>query len=82
MIQTEIIEKLTELFRDVFDDDTIVITHETTSADIPHWDSVNQIMILIGCEAGFNIKFATAETEGLRNVGELISVIEKKTAYI
>jgi acyl carrier protein len=80
MTRDEIIGKLTELFRDIFDDDTIVITLETTAADIPHWDSVNQIMILIGCEAAFNIKFATAETEGLRNVGELIAVIEKKTA--
>lgn len=76
----EITEKLTEIFRDVFDDDSIVINNETTSADIKNWDSVNQIMILIGCEVGFNIKFATAETEGLRNVGELIAVIQKKTA--
>lgn len=80
MTKADIIEKLTDLFRDVFDDDTIVITDQMTSADIPHWDSVNQIMILIGCEAAFNIKFATAETEGLQNVGELIAVIEKKTA--
>jgi len=80
MNSAEITQKLTEIFRDVFDDDTIVLSPEMTSADIEHWDSVNQIMILIGCEVGFNIKFATAETEGLRNVGELIAVIEKKTA--
>lgn len=80
MNRAEIVAKLTEIFHDVFDDETIVLTDSTTSADIEHWDSVNQIMILIACEVAFNIKFATVETEGLRDVGELVSVIEKKTS--
>ena len=80
MTRTEIVEKLTAIFHDVFDDESIVLRDDMTSADVEHWDSVNQIMILIACEVAFKIKFATAETEGLRDVGELISVIEKKTA--
>jgi acyl carrier protein len=80
MDRAQIVAKLTDIFHDVFDDDTIVLSDSTTAADIEHWDSVNQIMILIACEVAFNIKFATAETEGLRDVGELVSVIERKTA--
>ncbi|HEY6868236.1 MAG TPA: acyl carrier protein [Novosphingobium sp.] len=80
MDRAAIVDKLTAIFQDVFDDETIVLRDDMTSADIEHWDSVNQIMILIACEVAFKIKFATVETEGLRDVGELIAVIEKKTA--
>jgi acyl carrier protein len=78
MTDDEVKVKLTEIFRDVFDDESLEITPETTAADIRDWDSVNQIMILMASEVAFNIKFGTAETEGLRNVGELISVIRQK----
>ena len=76
----EIYEQLTEIFRDLFDDDTLVLRPETTAADVPGWDSFNHVNLIVAVEARFNIKFKTAEIEALRNVGHLVEVIESKLA--
>jgi acyl carrier protein len=76
----EIYEQLTEIFRDLFDDDALALRPETTAADVPGWDSFNHVNLIVAVEARFNIKFKTAEIEGLRNVGHLVEVIESKLA--
>jgi acyl carrier protein len=76
----EIYEQLTEIFRDLFDDDTLALRPGTTAADVPGWDSFNHVNLIVAVEARFNIKFKTAEIEGLRNVGHLVEVIESKLA--
>jgi acyl carrier protein len=73
-----ILEQLTEIFRQIFDNDSIVLTPETTAGDIGEWDSFNHINIIIAVETHFGIKFQTAETEELHNVGSLIELIERK----
>ncbi len=78
MNRTEITEKVTEIFREIFDDDELVITDETTAADIEDWDSLEQINILVAIEKAFSIKFSVSEVEGLRDVGEMLSLIERK----
>jgi acyl carrier protein len=78
MNNDQIYAQLTELFRDLFDDDSIVLTPETTAADIPGWDSFNHINLMVACEARFGIKFNTAEIESLHNVGHLVQVIASK----
>ena len=80
MTAGEIYEQLTEIFRDLFDDDTLVLRPETTAADVPGWDSFNHVNLIVAVEARFNIKFKTAEIEGLRNIGHLVEVIESKLA--
>jgi len=72
--------KLTEIFHEIFDDDKIVLTAETTATDIPDWDSFNHVNITVACETAFGIKFKSAELEELKNVGELVDIIEKKMA--
>lgn len=72
---------LTELFRDVFDDDTLVLTPATTAADIAAWDSLNHISLLVAAEMRFGIKFRTAEMEELKNVGELAALIARLLAH-
>ena len=57
MEKIEIYEKLNEVFRDVFDDDSILVTSETTSKDIEDWDSLEHINLVIAVERKFNIKF-------------------------
>jgi acyl carrier protein len=74
----QIYTQLTEIFRDLFDDDSIVLTPETTAADIPGWDSFNHINLIVATEAKFKIKFKTAEIESLRNVGHFVQVIQSK----
>ncbi len=78
MTNEQIYTQLTEIFRDLFDDDSIVLTPETTAADIPGWDSFNHINLIVATEAKFKIKFKTAEIESLRNVGHFVQVIQSK----
>jgi acyl carrier protein len=74
-----ILEQLTEIFRQIFDDNAITLTMSTTAEDVEGWDSFNHINIIVAVETRFSIKFATAEIEGLRNVGEFVQLISKKT---
>jgi len=74
----EILEQLTEIFHQIFDDESIVLTPEKTAADIADWDSFNHINIIVAVEEHFGIKFQTAETEELKNVGHLIELIQQK----
>jgi acyl carrier protein len=74
----QIYTQLTEIFRDLFDDESIVLTPEMTAAAIPEWDSFNHINLIVAIESRFKIKFKTAEVESLHNVGHLVQVIQSK----
>ncbi len=78
MNRAELTSQVTEIFRDNFDDEEIVLTDETTAADIEDWDSLEQINLLVAMERRFGIKFSVGEVEGLRNVGEMLDLIERK----
>jgi acyl carrier protein len=70
--------QVVDIFRDVFDDVELVINAETTSDQIPDWDSLAHISLVTSIERHFKIKFALGELQSLRNVGEMIALIEKK----
>lgn len=78
MDKVDIYKKLTGIFRDVLDEDDLVLTSDLTAADVDGWDSLNHINIVVAAEAAFRIKFKSAELEDLKNVGELVSLIEVK----
>lgn len=71
---------LTELFRDVFDDDALVLTPASSAADIAGWDSLNHISLLVAAEMRFGVRFRSAEMEELKNVGELAALIARLLA--
>jgi acyl carrier protein len=73
-------EKLQEIFRELFDDDNIVLTDETSARDIAGWDSLANVKLIVRVEKAFKIRFGTGEVVGLNNVGELIALITKKSA--
>ncbi len=75
MNRTEIFDKLTEVFRDVFDDEAITISETTTAADIEDWDSLTHITLLSTVEEEFGVKFSMKAVQGLKNVGELADLI-------
>lgn len=75
MDRQEVLEKLQEIFRDVFDDDELQLTAETSSKDIEEWDSLHQISILAAAEDEFNIKLAISDTRKLENIGALVDLI-------
>jgi len=80
MTHDEILAKLTDIFRDVLGDDDLVLSDATTAEDVEDWDSVNHVTLLVATEVAFGIKFATAETESLKNVGHLAALIQRKLA--
>ena len=77
MNRPEIMAKLNEIFCDVFDDEDIVLTNETTADDIEDWDSLEQINLLVAIEKQFNIKFQLADVSNLENVGAMADLVEK-----
>ena len=74
----QIYSQLTDIFHDVFEDQTVVPTPTLSAKDVPEWDSLNHINLIVAIEARFKIKFKTAELESLRDVGQLVDVIAKK----
>ena len=74
------VETLNQIFSMVFDDDSIQITPEMTANDVDGWDSLSHVNLITTIEAKFNIRFTQKELLKQRNVGNLISDIERKIA--
>ncbi len=68
----QILKRLTLVFRDVFDDDSINLTSETASTDIEEWDSLNQIKIILACEKEFDVKLNVRDINMLESVGDML----------
>jgi len=79
MDQESVLKQLTGIFRELFDDDSIELTSETTAADIAEWDSMNHVSLIVAVESRFGIKFQTAEVEDLKNVGDFVALVLKKS---
>jgi acyl carrier protein len=79
MDQTQIYSKLTTVFRDVFDEDDLKLTPETTADDVDGWDSLSHIRLVLAVSKSFGVKFSASEIGGLKNVGEFADLIQKKT---
>jgi acyl carrier protein len=75
MNDEQILAELTEMLRDIFDDPSLSITPETSAKDVPGWDSMKQVMILLAVEEKFSIELTTREMDRLRNVGDLVTAI-------
>lgn len=71
-------QRLTPIFRDVFDNDDIVPSPEMTADDVDGWDSLNHLRLIVSIEVEFGIKFPTADIAELRNVGELVSLLKTR----
>jgi acyl carrier protein len=78
MTEAEIYDELTQVFRQVLENDTIVLNADTTAEDVEGWDSMNHIFIVAELEKRFGLKFRAAEMEELKNVGELMSLLRQK----
>lgn len=76
MTEQEIFEKLNEIFSDVFDEE-ITVTRQTTSSDIEDWDSLTHITLISEVEDAFDMKFSMKDVLGMKNVGEMVDIIEK-----
>jgi len=75
---TEIHQKLTAVFRDIFDNPTLEISEGTTANDIPEWDSIMHVNLIVAVEKAFGISFSTRDVKSLANVGDLMGLIAKR----
>ena len=64
-------QQLEEVFHNVFNDDEIVLTDETTAQDIPGWDSVAHINLMFSIEDAFGVQFEGNQLAEFKNIGEL-----------
>ena len=78
MNRNEIVEKLTTVFHEVFNDNTIVLRDEMTAKDVENWDSLTHMLMITKVEEAFGVKFKLKELNRLKQVGDLISVVESK----
>ena len=78
MTHEEIMEKVQRIFREVFDDDELVIKDSTNSSDIEDWDSLEHIALVVSMEKEFDLKFDLKGVNALANVGEMVDLIASK----
>jgi acyl carrier protein len=75
MSREEVFERLTGVFRDVFDDETIEISDTTTADDIEDWDSFEHINLIVAVEEEFGFKIPMGKVSTMKNVGEMVDII-------
>ncbi|MDL2323927.1 acyl carrier protein [Ruminococcaceae bacterium OttesenSCG-928-A16] len=76
----QLLQEVQEIFRDNFDDETIVLTRQTNAEDIEDWDSLEQINLLTAIEKKYGLKFNLADVRGLQDVGDLLDLVVRLTA--
>ena len=69
---------LETVFRRVFENDDIHITNEMTAQDVAEWDSLAHINLIVEIEEEFGLKFTVDDISGLKNVGEMVALVERK----
>jgi acyl carrier protein len=70
--------RLTGIFRDVFDDDSLILHENMTADDVENWDSLTHVDLIVAIEKEFKIRLTTGEVSGLRSVGQLTALVSQK----
>ena len=78
MINAEILNTITSIMREVLELPTLEVTTETSAGDVDEWDSMTHIQIIAAIEGKFKVRIALGELQALKNVGDMIGLIEKK----
>ena len=70
-----IMARLTGVFHEIFDDESIALREETTAKDIEEWDSLMHITLVLAVEKEFGVRLNAAEVGGLANVGAMLDLL-------
>jgi len=74
----DVLNRLNQVFREVFDDEELTVTEKTTAQDVEGWDSLTHVTLLVNVEKVFGVRFSSSEIASLKNVGELIDLIGRR----
>ena len=78
MDPAQIFAKLTPIFHDVMDNDNIELSRSLSAGDVDEWDSLSHIRLIVAVERGFKVKFQSTEISDLKNLGELVDLLQQK----
>ena len=78
METAQIYARLTQVFHDVFQDDSLVLAPDMTADEVADWDSMSHIRLVISVARAFAVKFSAADIGTLKNVGDLVGLIRAK----
>lgn len=73
-----LLSQLNAIFCDVFEDDALVVSRETTAADVDAWDSLQHVSLILRVEGHFGVRFSSAEVSDLKSVGDLLDVLNRR----
>ena len=76
----DLLIKLQPIFQDVFDRNDLIVTRDSSAESVEGWDSLAHITLINAIEQEFEVDFALGELESLKNVGEMVDLIERKRA--
>jgi acyl carrier protein len=80
MSSDNLLGEIQEVFRDVFDDPNIKIARDSSSDNVPDWDSLAHINLMMAVQKKFKVKFTLSDMSHLKNIGDLVDLVERKMA--
>ena len=78
MTNDQILQTVSTLIREILELPSLVVTSETSAADVDEWDSMTHIQLIAAIEGKFKVRFALGELQALKNVSDMIELIQKK----
>lgn len=80
MEMQRILDQIQDIFREILEEESLMLTHQTTAEDVEGWDSLTHIQLIVAIEEKLKIKFSSKEILSWKNVGELINSIDEKVS--
>ena len=78
MERNDVLLMIQGVFRDILDNEDIILTEETIADDVEEWDSLTHIQLIVAIEKYFKIKFTSKEILSWKNVGEMVGAVCSK----
>lgn len=73
------LQRVNEVFREVFGNEELAVTRATTAADVDGWDSLTHVTLVLRVEREFGIRFKSSAVAELQSVGDLIDLVDRMT---
>ena len=78
MDEVEIFTKLTPIFQDVLDNDSIELSRSLTAGEVDEWDSLSHVRLIVAVERAFHVRFQSMEVADLKSVGDMVDLLQQK----